>query len=444
LFLPHVKTIGGIAMGIEKLQIEQSEISKIQVGAGLSLDEWANLVHPQSDGYVTVATKNAAGEWTEKSYPSGVWVEKLVQHKDLSCYVSVNSFFIPKRNNSNARQINAFYVDLDHYKEFLSQEDVLAAIDFLVKTERLPEPTMIIDSGRGLYAMWLIESVPAKFKSVQKLYSHIEKYLIDVLKDYGSDPQASDIARVLKAPSTYHHVTGKMVEVLQYNANHYTMRFMQQWFNDSAMTDYDEQKIAERKVKNKPKTKRLQYLYNFYSLAIARSEDLTKLCEMRCYEMSGYRNTLLHMYAYQMFLIHNNYHIVRSKVADLNNNLTDPILTADLVAIIRTCLRAYEEHREDPTKGYNYKTETIVNKLSITLDEQRQMKTLISKEVKYERKNIKRQEDRRKDGLTARERAKQEVKLKVQELKKNGLKQSEIVIELGISLSTVKRNWNLK
>jgi hypothetical protein len=438
LISAHTKD-GGIAMGIEKLQIEQSEISKIDVGSGLSLEEWANLVHPQSDGYVTVATKNAAGEWTEKSYPSSIWVEKLVQHKDLSCYVSVNSFFIPKRNNSNARQINAFYVDLDHYKEFLSQEDVLAAINFLVKTERLPEPTMIIDSGRGLYAIWLIESVPAKFVSVQKLYSHIEKYLIDVLKDFGSDPQASDIARVLKAPSTYHHVTGKMVEVLQYNANRYTMRFMQQWFNENAYTDYDEEEIKKRKTAKKPKNKGLQYLYNFYSLAIARSEDLTKLCYLRDYEMSGYRNTLIHIYAYQMFLIHNNYHIVRSKVVDLNDKLTDPIPTPDLVSVVKTCLRAYEEHREDPTKGYNYKNETIINKLSITLDEQRQMNTLISKEVKYERKNIKRQEDRRKDGLTTRERTLKENVEKVSELLKQGLKQKEIAEKLGLTKGRVSQ-----
>lgn len=428
-------------MGIEKVQIEQSEILKRPVGAGLSLQGWADLVHPESDGYVTVATKNEDGKWIEKCYPSSEWVQKLVRDKDLSCYVSVNSFFIPKRNNSNARQINAFYVDLDHYKEFISQEDVMAAIDFLVKTERLPEPTMIIDSGRGLYAMWLIESVPAKFKSVQKLYSHIEKHLIDVLKDFGSDPQASDIARVLKAPSTYHHVTGKMVEVLQYNANHYTMRFMQQWFNDSAMTDYDEQKIVERKVKNKPRTKRLQHLYNFYSLAIARSEDLIKLCEMRCYEISGHRNTLLHMFAYQMFLIHNNYYIVRSKVAELNDKLTDPIPTPDLIAVVKTCLRAYEDHREDITKGYNYRNDTIIKKLAITPEEQSQLKTIIGKDEKYNRNNTKRREARREDGLTARERAKMDLRNKVQELKEKGLKQSEIVEKLGVSLSTVKRNW---
>ena len=427
-------------MGIKKLQIEQSAISKIQVGAGLSLQDWADLVHPQTDGYVAVATKNAAGEWTEKSYPSGVWVEKLVQHKDLSCYVSVNSFFIPKRNNANARHINAFYVDLDHYKESLSQDEVLAAIDFLVDTDRLPEPTMVIDSGRGLYSMWLIESVPAKFKSVQKLYTHIEKHLIDVLKEWGSDSQASDVARVLKAPSTYHHITGKMVEVLRYNKKHYTMRFIQQWFNES--TDYDAEKIAQRKSTKKPKPKskvKLERLYNAYTLAIARSEDLTKICEIRSYEMNGCRNALLHIYCYQMFLIHNNYHIVRSKVFDLNERLTEPVDKENVTALVKTCLRAYERHREDPTKGYNYKNETIINKVKITVDEQQHLKTIIGKEEKYKRKNKSRKESRRQDGLTTRERTLNENLKNVSELLKQGLKQKEIAEKLGLTKGRVSQ-----
>lgn len=92
------------------------------------------------------------------------------------------------------------------------------------------------------------------------------------------------------------------------------------------MTDYDAGKVKNRKVNktsNKGKIKRLQ---NFYTLAVLRAGDLIKLCEMRCYEMTGHRNTLLHIYAYQMFLIHNSYHIVRSKVVELNNKLTDPKL----------------------------------------------------------------------------------------------------------------------
>ena len=441
--------IGGFILGLRKLQI-QGDLSQIQVGSGLTLEDWANLVHPQSDGYVAVATKNAAGEWVEKCYPSSEWAKKLVRHKDLSCYVSVNSFFIPKRNTKNARQINAFYVDLDYYKEALSQDEVLQALDFLTRTERLPEPTAILDSGQGMYGMWLIESVPAKFKSVQKLYTYIEKHLIDVLKDVGSDPQASDITRVLKAPSTYHFKTGKMVEVLRYSEKRYTMRYMQDWFNDSAYTNYDLEEIKKREAdkKSKPKIKKnskLKRLFNRYTLAIARVNDLQTLCEMRNYELNGKRNMLIHIYTYQLFLIHDDIYVVRSKVVTLNEKLIEPLLDSEIKEIIRSTQRAYKGHLEDKSKGYNYYNSTIIKNLDITTDEQRHLTTLINKEVKQERNTVFKREQRRDDnGLTARERAKQEKIEQVLTLREKGLKQTEIAEKIGVTVRYVKKILNGK
>ena len=431
-------------MGLKKLQI-QSDLSQIQVGAGLTLEDWANLVHPQTDGYVAVASKNAAGEWIEQCYPSSEWAQKLVRHKDLSCYVSVNSFFIPKRNNKNARQINAFYVDLDYYKEALSQDEVLQALDFLTQTERLPEPTAILDSGQGMYVMWLIESVPAKFKSVQKLYTYIEKHLIDVLKDVGSDQQASDIARVLKAPSTFHFKTGKMVEVLRYSEKRYTMRYMQNWFNDSADTNYDLEEIKKRESdkKSRPKTKKtskLKRLFNRYTLAVARVNDLQTLCELRSYELSGNRNMLMHIYTYQLFLIHEDIYVVRSNVSSLNEKLTEPMLDSEVKEIIRSTQRAYREHLEDKSKGYNYYNSTIIKNLEITIDEQRHLTTLINKDVKQERNTaFKREQRRDKNGLTAREKALKENMDKVSQLLEEGLKQTQIALELKLDKGYVSR-----
>ena len=100
---------------------------------------------------------------------------------------------------------------------------------------------------------------------------------------------------------------------------------MQQWFNDTEMTDYDAEKIKNRKVKNKPKNKKIKCLYNDYSRAISRSEDLKIICYLRNYGLTGYRNTLLHMYTYQMFLIHEDYYVARSKAVELNDKLSEPL-----------------------------------------------------------------------------------------------------------------------
>lgn len=68
------------------------------------------------------------------------------------------------------------------------------------------------------------------------------------------------------------------------------------------------------------------------------------------------------------------------------------------------------------------------------------MKALISKTEKNERdKKRKREQRRDKDGLTSRERAKQEVMKKVSTLLKEGLKQKEIAEKLGLDKGYLSR-----
>lgn len=107
-----------------------------------------------------------------------------------------------ERTAENARHINAFYVDLDFYKYALSFEETLEAIEFLVRTERLLEPTFIVHSGQGMYLFWQIESVPAKYKQVLKLFGHIQTFLIDTLKELGADPHVKDVVHVLRVPTS--------------------------------------------------------------------------------------------------------------------------------------------------------------------------------------------------------------------------------------------------
>lgn len=422
-------------MAIRKL--ENNYKTNIQVGAGLTLEEFANIVHSQRDGYVTVCTKNAAGEWTERSFSSQNWIEHVIQHEEVSCYYSVNSFYKQKRANVNARHINCFYVDIDYYNENISQQDALDAIDFNVKKEMLPEPSLKIDSGRGLYAVWLIESAPGAYASVRKLYSRIENYLVDVLSEQGADKQATDVARVLRVPSSYNHKNASKVEVLEYNKqNVYTMRYFQQIMNDNLATDYDVEEVKKRKEKEKKstnKSSKIKRLFNFYTLAIARARDVEKIVELRDSHES-YRNKFIHVYMYQMLLIHNHYYVARAKTLELANSFDAEVDKRELEDVMKSVFRAYEEHREDAERGYNYKTETLVKLFDLTLEEQRQMQTLISQQVKQERDATRKKGKRRnKDGLTAREQAKIDLIHKVNELNEQGFKKTEIASELGIT-----------
>lgn len=118
---------------------------------------------------------------------------------------------------------------------------------------------------------------------------------------------------------------------------------------------------------------------------MARASDLKTLCKLRNYEIKGYRNAFIHVYAYQMFLVHNHYHVARHFTMDFNEALQTPLPKPEIEAIVKSTFKAYERHREDISKGYNYKNATLIELLAITTEEQRQLKSIIDKTEKQRR-----------------------------------------------------------
>lgn len=401
----------------------------------LRLIQWAKFVHPSTDGYVTIATQTKQG-WQERSYPVDVWYNYIVKDQEVDCYYSPNTMYKPHRLVANARHINAVYVDLDFYKYSLSSEEVLSHIDFLVETERLVQPTFVVYSGRGMYLFWQIESVPAKYKQVLKLFDHIQSFFIDTLKEQGADSQAKDVTRVLRVPTSFNTKTGEEVRILQFHHHRYTMRYLQQFMNDALMINLED--LQKPKKKTSKKKSKVKYLYNAFTLAVARANDLKKLCQLRNYDIVGYRNAFVHVYAYLMFLVHNNYHVARGMICDFNEDLQEPLSKSEIESIVKSTFKAYEGHREDISKGYNYKNETLINLLAITEEEQQQLQTIIDKKEK-QRRNTEyyRQSRRSEDGLTNRQKAKEQNVKQIKLLFEQGIKKAQIAKELNVSRAYV-------
>lgn len=442
--MPSIFLILGVlfSMGVrESVKYEQLEFD---IGQGLTLNEYSDVLHNEKDGFVTVCQK-VGDEWSERNCYINTWKDYIKIDPSVNLYSSVNTFYKPVRNNDNLRQLNSLYIDLDIYNKGLGKEQALTSIEFLVQTERIPMPTFIIDSGRGLYMYWVIESAPGKFKNVLKLYGHIQSFLYDMTKDLGADPNALDPSRVLRIPGSFNTKSNTNVKILEYNEDKiYTLRFMQQFMNEAQGIDWSkiQEEIKERKKgkKNNKGKSKIKRLFTFYSLAISRARDLENICFMRNYNIIGYRNTLLHIYAYQMMLIHQNYNVAKHRTKELNEKLKQPLSKQDINDICKSVHKAYEEHLKDSNKGYNYKNETIIEKLDITAAEQRKMQVLIDSREKNERdKERKRRQRRNKDGLTTRQARKQELITKVKELSAKGLKQAEIAKEIGIKQGTVSK-----
>ena len=97
--------------------------------------------------------------------------------------------------------------------------------------------------------------MPAKYKQVLKLFSHIQNFLIDTLKDLGADPQVKDVVRVLRVPTSTNTKTGEAVRILNYSKKFYTMRCLQQFMNEALMIDLEAVQKPSPKQKKGRKVK---------------------------------------------------------------------------------------------------------------------------------------------------------------------------------------------
>lgn len=406
----------------------------------MTLSDYSETMYPKGDegGYVAVATKNHREGWNQQVVSISKWTS-IVQ-LDTNCYISMNTFYRPERRVRSVRHLNAFFIDIDYYNTGISKEDVLHAIEFYINTDRIVEPTFVIDSGRGLYAIWKIEDVPGRYKHTKSLYGHIQQYIFELFKDYGADANSKDIARVLRVPNSLHTKTNRRVKVIYFNPDaHYTMSMFQQFVDPFEIYINKDCKKARNKPVSRSKRKsNIKQLFNIYTLYKARANDLELLCKLRNYDLKGMRNNILFIYHYFMMHIHRNEQVALYKTLNLNDRFIDPLTKGSVKSYIQSSVRAYYEHLEDKTKGYNYKNETLIDLYNITPEEQEQLETIVSRREKYDRNN-KRRTPRNEEGLTPRQAKKKETINQVKALHEQGLKQVEISKELGLSSGRISQ-----
>ena len=410
----------------------------------------SHLYDDTTDGYVQIVKLN--DEKIVKIKNTNLnYIKEITQefNGQENVYITPNTIYVPFRRVENIRQFRALFLDFDNIGE--DKHYVSYNIFELAAQDVIPMPTMIVDSGRGLHVYWRIKNAP-----YGALYSwqEIEDMLYHRLKHLGADRQATDATRLLRLPNTINSKSNSECNVL--------------WIDDK--TEYSMYDLKDKyiKVKKKPKTSTkttnkiiANAFFNSYSLHMDRATDLITLCELRKYKVEGHRNMLLHCYAYWIGIYVRSKEELADSVNNLNNKFKPPLKQTEVNAILRCVPKAidkfiaYEQgirNGEDKRvskgmkdkAGYWYKNETLIERLGITVEEQRHLKTIIGTRVKYDRKNEKRNKARRNEnGLTPRQQQKQDLINKVKELKEQGLKQIEIANTLNITKGTVSKYLKL-
>lgn len=387
--------------------------------------KYVKKIHDNSNGYITVASKNPNySQWHYKKEELLDKTEEIVN--GINDYISQNTFYKPQRRIENVKELRAVYIDIDCYNSNYTKDAVQYFLEHDLYGYKIPRPNYLIDSGRGLYYIVLIKPVPSM---ALPLWYAVQRYLFNTLKEFGADANALDPTRVLRIVGTMNSKSGTSVKVLDEYDYEYSLREIQEGYLPE---------ISPKKTKSKGRPKKMVSLFTEYSLYYARLMDISKICELRNYDVEGHREVILFLYRYYSACFTEDAEEALRRALELNSMFTKPLPENEVIRDTKSATKAYEN------KLYKYTNTKLIQILDITLDEQQYLRTIISGKEKYrrsaeEQKEKKKAKRRNENGLTKREQSKIDNINVVKELYDKGYKQVQIVRELGLSKGRVSQ-----
>lgn len=422
----------------------------------LMMQQHIIAVHDGDDGYIAFCKIGVDGAFNQRHYLYDDLIRELELidiDEDENYYFSVNSFYKPERRVENVRQIRALYADIDchHLTPRQAARAIKNTLQHLNKPDvkkRIPTPSLMVKTGRGLQLYWLIEDLP---KNAVPFWQLVQDALSARLAESTTNldvtvDNVSDIARVLRLSGTQNTKTNTMATLIIQNTKLYRL--------DGLIADYFPKlsTLGKPRKKNAPargKSDRVHYIFNLYSLHFARLNDLVKLQEMRKGQADSdeCRRRMVFIYRYlSCCYLQDPVRALEDALA-FNSTFTTPLPERTVIRETESAEKAYADwlsgemvniNGQAYRKGYNYKNSTLIRWLGITPEEQREMQTIIGIEEKY-RRNDKRRYGKDENGLTENQRQRMERDKQILAMHEQGMTYSEIGKILDIDKSTVCR-----
>ena len=282
------------------------------------------MLHKDSKGYITISSKDPNyKQWHYKS-------EDIIDNAEdilniINSYVSQNTFYKPQRRIENIKELRTIYIDIDCHKTKYSKEAVKYFLEKDFYGTKIPQPNFLIDSGRGLYYVLLIEPVPSM---AMPLWYAVQRYIYNQLKEFGADRQALDATRILRVPGSINSKSRTTVKIIDQYDYIYDLREIQKEFLPE---------LEERKSKKKGKPKKIRYIHMERSLYYARIQDIIKLCELREYDLKGHRELILFLYRYYLCYFLEDTQKALEDVLELNREFVYPLSETEVIRAKGAC-----------------------------------------------------------------------------------------------------------
>lgn len=407
-----------------------------------------------------------------------------VRASGKDAYIAQNEFFKPNRRAVNCWRLTSCFVDLDTYKlDRLYGQPAEALSELLLmhcEDAKLPPPSVVVYSGRGLQAKWLLETpLPrASLPRWQALQNELGRRLLPI----GADLRALDASRVLRLVGTVNSKSGDVVRVVhvQRTVTHggalgpdgVVVYPFDSFFDElmpltrlelasqrAALSERLELEPEPSQTRNarRPHAPQLQVVGSGRlasarriipsELAWDRLEDLRKLAQLRHAGQglpSGQRNVFVFLGACFLAsaLVAPRF---RDEVRELGREFAPTWSTPEL----ESCVSSVQSRLEAASRGeavsffgqpvdprYRFRNTTLVDWLDISDDELPHMRTIVTRDEAKRRDRLRKESARRAEGRTPRSEYLAAVQAKVEAarmLRKKGHSLAEIACELEVS-----------
>lgn len=404
--------------------------------------------HPAGFAHLEVVAQDGKRDFKQKR------VEKLDSWRQVDSlngledvFVAINPLYMPagraRRTNDNVSQVNWLWVDIDCAS---GAPDWAYAMTLKLETrvigKLLPDPTMIVSSGRGLWLFWGISPISAKYIDGMAIWRQLMNQFGEVLRPYGADRGSTDPARLMRLAGSVNSKSGQKVSIQRRGFEPYDIKELAERYLPAVKRPEKGKRTGKATKSKKATGKKPKRLFTMHSQNYSRFHDIERLIAIREGEMTGRRNVTLFLYSLYSMYYYGDVREVSQKAVEVNELFSDPLSAAEVTTILKSAQGAYSN---DGNHKWTDKTSTIIRKLAITADEQKEMETLIGAAEKRRRNTINKREKR--GSLSKEERAALDAKEKQEKIENlrtaiaenPSATNSQLAGILGVSLATVKR-----
>ena len=396
------------------------------------------LLHDDRDSFYFVS-----------SDASGVWADTALKASSLAGYQfnARANYYIThhgfnrckdiRRLSERTRQLNALFYDLDCHRE-PSQEKREKLIGLIqerlaeaVLTDRIPMPTLIVDSGRGVQLYYVLRrSIPFRFirsggvneKGVA-LYESVQKRLADVLENLMEgldlvdlDRNVFDRSRVGRIPGTFNTKAGRCAHLVNACEAYYDLPLL---------AGYLPNEPKEVAAPIKPKSRKPAFVLKFNALQMSRLNKVSELQEHRKFDCEGNRELMCFVYYNAAVQVYDR-EGAETRLVQFNDRFLKPLPAKELKGVVSSVDRVKNVKGE--TGYYVLGAEKIVDLLGLTEDEIEATGFFQSKRM-AERIEAKRKTKEKRDARNS---------LIVRLYKSGSMTQEQVAEEAGCSVRTVR------